>query len=92
MIKIISTKEQISISLVGPSGFEQLLLVFGWLKNGTFRSKFDKVFSSYQHYQPFNGQMQGKNHKLIEGVDFELIENLPYNGKRYLIKIDDSCE
>ena len=36
--------------------------------------------------------MQRKNVKFIQGVDFELIENLPNNGTKYLLIIDDSCE
>ena len=35
--------------------------------------------------------MQRKNLKFIQGVDFELIENLPNNGTKYLL-IFDSCE
>ena len=36
--------------------------------------------------------MQRKNLKFIQGVDFELIENLPNNGKKNLLIFDDSCE
>ena len=36
--------------------------------------------------------MQRKNLKFIQGVDFELIENLPNNGTEYLLIFDDSCE
>ena len=36
--------------------------------------------------------MQRKNLKIIQGVDFELIENLPKNGTKYLLIFDDSCE
>ena len=36
--------------------------------------------------------MQRKNLKFIQGVDFELIENLPNNGTKYLLIFDDSCE
>ena len=75
---IISTKERVFVSLVGPSGSEKLHLIFGWLKIGKFGPKFDNFFC--QHYQPLYGRMQSKNLKLIEGVDFELIENLPNNG------------
>ena len=92
MNKIISTKERNFISLVGPSGFGKLHHIFEWLKFGTFQTKFDKIFYFYLHYQPLYGQMQRKNLKFIKGVDFELIENLPNNGTKYLLKFDDSCE
>ena len=36
--------------------------------------------------------MQRKNLKFIQGVDFDLIENLPNNGTGYLLIFDDSCE
>ena len=33
-----------------------------------------------------------KNLKFIQGVDFELIENIPNNGTKYLLIFDDSFE
>ena len=36
--------------------------------------------------------MQRKNLKFIKRVDFELIEKLPNNGTKYLLKFDNSCE
>ena len=36
--------------------------------------------------------MQRKNLKFIQGVDFQLIENLPNNRTKYLLIFDDSCE
>ena len=92
MNKVISTKGRVFISLVGPSGSGKSHLIFEWLKIGTFQPKFDKIFYFYQHYQPLYGQMQRKNLKFIQGVDFELIENLPNNGTKYLLIFDDSCE
>ena len=92
MNKIISTKERIFISLIGPSGSEKFHLIFDWLKIGTFQPAFDKIFYFYQHYQPLYSQMQRKNLKFIRGVDFDLIENLPNNGTKHLLIFDDSCE
>ena len=92
MNKIISTKERILNSLVGPSGSGKSHLIFDWLKIGTFQPAFDKIFCFYQHYQPLYSQMQRKNLKFIRGVDFDLIENLPKNGTKYLLIFDDSCE
>ena len=67
-------------------------LIFDWLKIGTFQPTFVKIFYFYQHYQPLYSQMQRKNLKFIQGVDFDLIENLPNNGTKYLLIFDDSCE
>ena len=36
--------------------------------------------------------MQRKNLNFIQGVGFDLIENLPNNETKYLLIIDDSCE
>ena len=33
-----------------------------------------------------------KNNEFAQGVDFELIQNLPNNGTKYLLIFDDSCE
>ena len=42
MNKIISTKERIFISLVGPSGSGKSHLIHDWLIIGTFQPDFDK--------------------------------------------------
>ena len=82
MKRTISTKERFFISLVGPSESGKSHLIFEWLKIVTFQPKLDKIFCFYQHYQSLYGQMQRKNLKFIQGVDFELIENLPKNGTK----------
>ena len=33
-----------------------------------------------------------KNIKFVQGVDFELIQNLPNNGTKYLVFFNYSCE
>ena len=33
-----------------------------------------------------------KNIEFVQGVDFELIQNLPNNGTKYLLIFDDSCK
>ena len=33
-----------------------------------------------------------KNIEFVQGVDFELIQNLPNNGTNYLLIFQDSCE
>ena len=91
MNKVISTKERFLISLSGPSGSGKMYFVFDWFKVVTFQPKFDKKKFFFQHYQSY-GQMQRKNLKFIQGVDYELIENLPNTGTKYPLKIDESCE
>ena len=57
MNKIISTKERIFISLVGPSGSGKSHLIHEWLTIGTFQPEFDKIYYFYQHYQSLYGLM-----------------------------------
>lgn len=94
MNKLISTKERIFISLVGPSGSGKSRLIFDWLEIGTFQPKFDKIYYFYQHYQSLYGSMQKKidNITFVQGVNFDLINKLPNNGTNYLLIFDDSCE
>ena len=75
MNKKTANKERVFTLLVGPRECQKSHLTFDCLKIGTFQPKFDKVFYFYQHYQPLYGQMQ--RNQIIQGVDFELIENLP---------------
>ena len=49
MNKLISTKNRVFTSLVGPSQTGKLQFVYNWLKIGTFQPKFDKIYFFYQH-------------------------------------------
>ena len=87
MNKIISTKERIFISLVGPSGSGKPHLIRDWLSIGTFYPVFDKIYYFYQHYES-HYELMSKNIKNIhftQGVDFEFIQSLPNNGTEYLL-------
>ena len=56
--KLISTKNRVFISLVGPSEARKTQLLYNWLKIGTFQAKFDKIYLFYQHSQPLFHVMQ----------------------------------
>ena len=94
MNKLISTKNRVFISLVGPSETRKSQLVFNWLKVGTFQPKFDKIYFFYQHSQPFYDVMQKEieNLEFVQVVNFEFIDSLKNNGTKYLLIFDDSCE
>ena len=94
MNKLISTKNRVFISLVGPSETGKSPLIYNWLKIGTFQPKFDKIYFFYQHSQPLYDVMQKEieNPELVEGVNFEFIDSLKNNGTKYLLNFDDSCE
>ena len=93
MNKLISTKNRIFISLVGPSVSGKTFLIHDWLKVGTFLPKFDKIYFFYQHPQPLYDVMQKEidNLEFVQGVHFEIINSLKNNGTKYLLIFDDSC-
>ena len=94
MNKLISTKNGIFFSLVGPSETGKSQLIYNWLKIGTFQPKFDKIYFFYQHTQPLYDVMQKEfeNLEFVQGVNFEFIDSLKNNGTKYLLIFDDSCE
>ena len=93
MNKIISSKNRVFISLIGPSETRKLQLLYNWLKIGTFRPKFDKIYFFYQLSQPLCDVMQKEieNLDFVRGVNFEFIDSLKNNGSKYLLIFDDSC-
>ena len=94
MNKLISTKNRVFISLVGPSETGKSQLIYNWLKIGTFQPTFDKIYFFYQHSQPLYDVMQKEveNLEFVQGVNFEFIDSLKNNGTKYLLIFDDSCE
>ena len=94
MNKLISTKNRVFISLVGPSETGKSQLLYNWLKFGTFQPKFDKIYFFYQHSQPLYDVLQKEieNLDFVQGVSFEFIDSLKNNRTKYLLIFDDSCE
>ena len=66
MNKLISRKNRVFISLVGPSETEESQLIYIWLKIGTFQPNFDKLYSFCQDSQPLYDVMQ----KEIKNLEF----------------------
>ena len=93
MNKLISTKNRIFISLVGPSDSGKTYLINEWLKVGTFQPNFDKIYLFYQHPQQLYDVMQKEidNLEFVQGVHFKFINSLKNNGTKYLLIFDDSC-
>ena len=58
MIKLLSTKKRILISLVGPTNSGKTYLIIEWLKVGTFQPKIDQIYFFYQHPQPLYDVIQ----------------------------------
>ena len=94
MNKLISTKNRVFISLVGPTETGKSQLIYNWLNIGTFQPKIDKIYFFYQHSQPLYDVMQKEIESLefVRGVNFEFIDSLKNNGTKYLLIFDDSCE
>ena len=94
MNKLISTRNRVFISLVGPSETRNLQVIHNWLKFGTFQPKFVQIYFFYQLSQPLYNVMRKEIKKLefVQGVNFEFIDSLKNNGTKYLLMFDDSCE
>ena len=94
MNKLISKKNRVFISLVGPSETGKSQPIYNWLKVGTFQPKFDKIYFFYQHSQPLYDVMQKELETLefVQGVNFEFFDSLKNNSTHYLLKFDDYCE
>ena len=58
MNNLISTKNRVFISLVGPSETGKSQLIYNWLQIGTFQPNFDKNYFFYLHSQPLYDVMQ----------------------------------
>ena len=93
MNKLISTKNRVFLSLLGPSETGKSQFIYSWLKNGTFQPKFNKIYFFYQHSQTIYDVMQEKveNFEFIRGVNFDFIDSLKNNGAKHSLFLDDSC-
>ena len=82
MNKLISTKNRVSISLVGPSETGKSQLIYNWMKSGLFQPKFNKIYFTYQHSQPLYDVMEKEmeNLEFVRGVNFQFIDSLKNNG------------
>ena len=94
MNELISTKNGVFSPLVGPPETGKSQLIYNWLKIGTFQPKFDKIYFFYQLFQSLYDVMQKeiKNLEFVQGLNFEFIDSLKNNGKKYLLIFDDSYE
>ena len=94
MNTLISTKNRVFFSLVGPSETGKSQPNYNWLKMGTCRAKFGKIYFFHQNSQLLYDVMQEEieNLELVRGVNFEIIDSLENNGTKYLLIFDDSCE
>ena len=94
MDKLISIKNWVSVSLVGPSELGKLQVFYNWLKIGTIQPRFDKTYFFQQHSQLLDNVLQKeiKNLEFVQGVNFEFIDSIKNNGTKFLLKFDESCE
>ena len=94
MNKLISTKNRVFVSMVGPSETGKPQLFYNWLKIGTFQPKFEKIYFFYQHSQTLYDVMEKaiENLEFVRGVNFEFIDSLKNIGTKYLIIFGISCE
>jgi len=92
MDKRIDTNQRVFMSLVGPSGCGKTYMIFEMLRKNVFKPVFDKIIYFYQHDQSIFRDNDLQNLEYIQGVNFEMINNLPADGTNYLLIFDDSCE
>ena len=94
MNKLIPSKDQVFMSVVGPAASGKSQFIFQMLKKGTFVPAFDKIFYFYQYFQKLYAEMQKelRNIEFIGILDFDFIENLPNDGTDYPLIFDDSCD
>ena len=94
MNKLISTKNRVLNSFVGPCENVKVHPIFNWLKIRTFPPKFDKIYFLDQHFQPLYDVMQKEieNLEFVQGVNFEFLDSLKNNGTKFLLLFDSSCE
>ena len=87
MNKLISARNRVFISLVGPSETGKSQPNYNWLKIGSFQPKFDKIYFFYQHSQPLYDVMQEKieNLEFVRGVSFEFIDSLKKQRYKVLV-------
>ena len=60
----------------------------------TLQQSFDRILYFYKHFQPIYDTMIQSiaDIEFIQGVDFDLIENLPADGTKYLLIFGDSLD
>ena len=94
MNKLISSKNRVFVSLVGPSETGKSQLIHNWLKIGTFQPKFHKIYFFNQHSQLLYDVMQKEieNFEFVQGVNFEFIDSLKSDVTKYLLNFDNSRE
>ena len=78
--------------LLGPSGCGKTYLIFEMLRHKVFKPVFDKVFYFYQHDQPIFHNNEFETIEYVQGVNFDMINQLPADGTNNLLIFDDSCE
>ena len=80
--------------LVGPSGSGKTVFINDMLRMKTFQPSFDRILYFYKHFQPIYDTMIQSitDIEFIQGVDFDLIDNLPADGTKYLLIFDDSLD
>ena len=80
--------------LVGTSGSGKTVFINDMLQMKIFQPSFDRIVYFYKHFQIiYDTMMQSiAGIEFIQGVDFELVENSPADGTKYLPIFDDSLD
>ena len=84
MNNLISTKNRVFLSMVGPSELRKSEPIYNRLKHGIFQPKIDKNYFFYQPSQPLYDVMQKEieNLEFVQRVNFQFIDSLRINGTK----------
>ena len=80
--------------MVGPSEKGKSQLIYNWLENGTFQSKFDNIYFFNQQSPRLYDDLKKtiENLEFVQGINFEFRDSLKNSGTKYLLIFDDTCE
>ena len=94
MNKLYFTKIRAFVPVVRPSEMRKLQCFYNWLKNGIFRTNFEKIDNFYQHSQPLYNVLQEEiqNLDFVQGVKFGIFGFVNKQRCKLHFFFDGSCE
>ena len=91
MNKLISTKNCVFISLVGPLETRKSQIIYNWLKIAIFWAELVNNYFFYQHSKRLYDVLQKEveNVECTQVVNFEFVDSLKNNSTKYSKIFDD---
>ena len=94
MNKLLSTKNRVFISLVGPSRRRKSQFIYNWLRIGTCPPKNNKTsfFNKTRSHFTMLCKKNRDNLEFVQCVYFEFLHSLKNNGTKFSLTFYDFCE